>query len=109
MEMTGIAFGVTDWSTVPPSVRPGDSGSATWRTREFGAIRVRMVEYSPGYAADHWCSRGHILLVLEGSLTTELANGEVVTLSPGSSYQVGHNVQPHRSRTREGARLFIVD
>ena len=68
-----------------------------------------MVDYSPGYAADHWCSRGHILLVLEGSLTTELDNGDVVTLSPGSSYQVGHNAQPHRSRTREGARLFIVD
>ncbi len=68
-----------------------------------------MVEYSPGYLADHWCSRGHILLVLEGALTTELANGEVVTIKAGSSYQVGDNMEPHRSSTQDGARLFVVD
>ncbi|WUK17224.1 DHCW motif cupin fold protein [Kitasatospora sp. NBC_00374] len=107
--MVGIPFGTTDWSSVPTSEHPGESGSATWRTREFGSVRVRMVEYSPGYVADHWCSRGHILLVLEGTLTTELANGDVVTLHAGSSYQVGDDVEPHRSRTREGARLFVVD
>ncbi|MGW5927032.1 DHCW motif cupin fold protein [Streptomyces anulatus] len=109
MDMADIPFGITDWSEVAPSEHAGDSGSATWRTREFGAIRVRMVEYSPGYLADHWCSRGHILLVLEGTLTTELANGEIVTINAGSSYQVGHDTQPHRSSTQEGARLFIVD
>ncbi|UWE07366.1 DHCW motif cupin fold protein [Actinacidiphila bryophytorum] len=109
MDMTDIPFGITNWSEVAPTEHPGESGSATWRTREFGGIRVRMVEYSPGYMADHWCSRGHILLVLEGSLTTELANGETVTVDAGSSYQVGHDTQPHRSSTRTGARLFVVD
>lgn len=69
-------------------MQAGDSETATWRTRQFGAVRVRMVEYSPGYMADHWCSRGHILLVLEGTLTTELANGEIVTIKAGTNQSV---------------------
>ncbi|MCM2416531.1 DHCW motif cupin fold protein [Streptomyces sp. RKAG293] len=109
MKMNDIPFGITDWSQVPVSEHPGETGSATWKTCEFGSTRVRMVEYSPGYLADHWCNRGHILLVLEGALTTELANGEVVTVEAGSSYQVGNDVEAHRSSTREGVRLFIVD
>jgi quercetin dioxygenase-like cupin family protein len=92
-----------------PSLRNAAPGSTTWRTREFGSVRVRMVEYSPGYVADHWCSRGPILLVLQGTLTTELENGEVVTVSAGNSYQVGDDTEPHRSSTQEGARLFVVD
>lgn len=68
-----------------------------------------MVEYSPGYRADHWCSRGHVLLVLEGTLITELEDGRVFTLEPGMSYQVADHAEPHRSRTETGARLFIVD
>lgn len=109
MDLTDIPFGTTDWALIAPTEHTGESGTATWRTREFGSIRARMVEYSPGYLADHWCTRGHILLVLEGSLTTELGNGQVVTINAGSSYQVGHDVEPHRSSTSEGARLFVVD
>jgi quercetin dioxygenase-like cupin family protein len=109
MDMIGIPFGTTDWSQVAATEHKGETGLATWRTREFGNLRVRMVEYSPGYLADHWCDRGHILLVLEGTLTTELGNGEMVTLTAGSSYQVGDDTQPHRSGTAEGARLFVVD
>jgi quercetin dioxygenase-like cupin family protein len=80
-----------------------------WRTLEVGNIRVRMVEYTPGYRADHWCSRGHVLLVLEGELVTELRNGATYTLRPGVSYQVAENAEPHRSHTPTGAKLFIVD
>lgn len=109
MNLLGIPFGTTDWSLVPATEHSGDSGKAIWRTREFGSMRVRMVEYSPGYVADHWCSRGHILLVLEGQLTTELANGTVVTMNAGTSYQVGDDTEPHRSSTQDGARLFVVD
>lgn len=109
MDMTGVHFGTTDWSSIPTTEHAGTHGTATWRTREFGSVRVRMVEYSPGYVADHWCSRGHVLLVLEGTLTTELENGEVVTITAGSSYQVGDGMEPHRSSTQEGARLFVVD
>jgi hypothetical protein len=109
MNITDIPFGTTDWSTIEPTMHPGETGSATWRTREFGEIRVRLVEYSPGYVADHWCQKGHILLCMEGELGTELADGRSFSLKPGMSYQVADGAEPHRSRTEKGARLFIVD
>lgn len=109
MKMVGIPFEVVDWSAVEATEHLGVTGVARWHTRQLGDIRVRMVEYSPGYLADHWCSKGHILLVLEGELVTELADGRVVTLRPGMSYQVADGAEPHRSTTRTGARLFIVD
>jgi quercetin dioxygenase-like cupin family protein len=107
--MEQIPFATTDWSTVTATTHPGETGTALWRTREFGAIRVRIVEYSANYLADHWCSKGHILFVLEGELETELADGRTVVLKPGMSYQVADNAEPHRSRTRDGAKLFVVD
>lgn len=82
---------------------------AYWRTQQFGEIRVRMVEYTPGYLADHWCVKGHILFCLAGQLDTELADGRVFTLLPGMSYQVADQAEPHRSSTKLGAKLFIVD
>jgi len=94
---------------VPISEHAGETGSAFWRTLEIGNIRVRMVEYTPGYRADHWCSRGHVLLVLAGELVTELADGRRIVLTPGTSYQVAENAEPHRSETAIGAKLFIVD
>ncbi|QQS13132.1 MAG: DHCW motif cupin fold protein [Rhodospirillales bacterium] len=109
MKMTDIPFGTTDWSTVEPTEHAGDTGKAIWRTRQFGAIRVRRVDYTPGYLADHWCEKGHILLCLEGELVTELKDGRVFTLKAGDSYQVADGAEPHRSRTATGARLFIVD
>jgi quercetin dioxygenase-like cupin family protein len=109
MKIQNVPFCTTDWSAVPPTEHPGESGIAWWRTLETGNIRVRMVEYSPGYLADHWCSRGHVLLVLEGELTTELQDGESHVLRPGQSYQVEDGGIPHRSRTAAGAKLFIVD
>jgi hypothetical protein len=109
MQMSAIPFGITDWSQVPPAEHKGERGLALWRTRQFGAVRVRMVEYTPGYLADHWCSKGHILLCLAGELRTELADGREFTLTAGMSYQVADEAEPHRSRTEVGARLFIVD
>ena len=109
MQMTDIPFGTTDWAAVEPTQHAGDTGVAIWRTRQFGSIRVRMVEYSPGYAADHWCRKGHILFCVEGELLTELEDGRLFMLRPGMSYQVADNAEPHRSWTMAGARLFIVD
>lgn len=109
MQISAIPFGITDWSTVEPTEHKGESGTAFWRTRNFGAIRVRMVEYSPGYRADHWCNKGHILLCLEGELESELADGRKFILTPGISYQVADNAEAHRSYSRTGAKLFIVD
>jgi hypothetical protein len=102
-------WGITDWSSVEQTVHPGQTGEATWRTREFGELRLRMVEYSPGYSADHWCQKGHFLLCLAGELETELADGRRFTLRPGVMYQVADGAEPHRSSTRSGARLYIVD
>jgi hypothetical protein len=109
MRISDIPFATTDWSTVACVEHSGESGIAIWRTRQFGAIRVRMVEYSPGYRADHWCVKGHILLCLEGELHTELQDGRRFVLKPGMSYQVADDAEPHRSHTSVGARLFIVD
>ena len=109
MKMTAIPFGVTDWRSVEAVEHAGERGTATWRTREFGTIRVRIVEYSAGYVADHWCQKGHVLLCLEGRLDTELADGRTVRLEPGMSYQVADGAEAHRSRTQTGAKLFVVD
>jgi hypothetical protein len=109
MRMTAIAFGITDWSAIEPTEHPGETGSASWRTCQFGPIRVRMVEYSPGYRADHWCSKGHVVLCIAGELRTELADGRVFVLTPGMSYQVADEAEAHRSVTAVGAKLFIVD
>jgi len=109
MEMSGIPFGTTDWSSVERTEHPGERGIAYWRTRDFGAIRVRLVEYSAGYLADHWCVKGHILFCVEGELHTELKDGRTFSLKPGMSYQVADNAEAHRSSTANGAKLFIVD
>ena len=109
MKIDGILFGVTDWATQVPERKPGETGWADWRTRQFGDLRVRMLEYSPGYRADHWCAKGHILLCVAGELTTELADGRTFVLKPGMSYQVADDAEPHRSTTAIGARLFVVD
>ncbi|MDO9360326.1 MAG: DHCW motif cupin fold protein [Polaromonas sp.] len=109
MNIQDIPFGTTDWALVPRIEHPGITGTATWRTRQFGVIRVRMVEYSPGYLADHWCSKGHILLCLDGELHTELDDGSLHILRPGMSYQVADQAEAHRSAAPKGAKLFIVD
>ena len=110
MKIPALAFTVTDWSAVPVTEHAGETGTAFWRTFDIGDLRVRMVEYSPGYLADHWCDRGHVLFVLDGELDTELQDGRTFTLTPGMSYQVSDfGDAPHRSSTKTGARLFIVD
>lgn len=110
MKIPDLPFTVTDWSAVPETRHPGVTGYATWRTLSVGDLRVRTVDYSPGYLADHWCDRGHVLYVLEGELETELQDGRRFTLQPGMSYRVSdHGDAAHRSSTRLGAKLFIVD
>ena len=109
MKIQDVPFMTTDWSKIAPSEHPGETGTALWQTLEVGNIRVRMVEYTPGYVADHWCARGHVLLVTEGELVTELKDGRKFTLRPGMSYQVATDSEPHKSSTTVGAKLFIVD
>lgn len=109
MKLSNIPFGTTDWSRIDVVEMSAKAGKALWRTQHFGDVRVRMVEYTPGYVSDHWCEKGHILLCLEGELHTELADGRIFTLKPGMSYQVADHAEPHRSTSPLGAMLFIVD
>ncbi|XXX72022.1 DHCW motif cupin fold protein [Sorangium sp. So ce134] len=109
MIIENVSFFTTEWGKVPPVEVPGETGMASWRTVEAGNLRVRMVEYTPGYRADHWCERGHVLLVLEGELVTSLRDGREIVLAPGSSFQVGEGAEPHLTSSPRGARVFIVD
>ena len=107
--MPPLAMSITDWSEVTPSEHPGEKGKARWRARTFGDIRVRMVEYTQGYVAGHWCLKGHVLLCMSGFLDIELGDGTRLCLQAGQSYHVGDGEPPHRSSAPEGAQLFIVD
>lgn len=109
MKMTPFPRSVTDWAQVAPTRHAGDSGFALWRTMNFGDLRVRMVEYSPGYVADHWCAKGHVILCLEGALEIQLGDGKRLAMKQGESYHVGDGDPPHRTATEQGAKLFIVD
>jgi hypothetical protein len=109
VEIRDLPFGTVDWDAVEVTTHAGTHGHARWRTRHFGNVRVRMLDYSAGYAADHWCSKGHFLLCIAGDLETELADGRRITLTPGMSYHVADGAEPHRSSSRSGARLFVVD
>lgn len=109
MKISHIPFTTTDWAAVPRVEKSAQAGQAFWRTQQFGDIRVRMVEYTAGYVSDHWCTKGHVLLCLSGELHTELSDGRTFTLTPGMSYQVADDAEPHRSTAPQGATLFIVD
>ncbi|HZY78511.1 MAG TPA: DHCW motif cupin fold protein [Cyclobacteriaceae bacterium] len=107
--MLPIPFHITDWEQIPATQHRGEKGVATWRTITYNDLRIRVVEYSPGYLADHWCELGHIIFCLEGSMTTELEDGRSVELKAGTSYEVSDKMSSHRSRSESGAKLFIVD
>jgi hypothetical protein len=107
--MPEIPFNVIDWDRVPKTEHPGANGAAFWRTVELDGLRVRMVEYSAGYLADHWCQKGHIVHCLEGSFTTEQENGESIVLESGMTYVVSDDLSSHRSTTAGGVKLLIID
>jgi mannose-6-phosphate isomerase class I len=109
MKINDIPFGITDWSKITPTRKSGISGFALWQTQVFSDIRVRIVEYSPNYEADHWCKKGHIVHCLEGEFVTELENGEKTKLTKGMSYIVSDNLSSHRSISKNGVKLLIID
>ena len=110
MKLPALPFTRVDWNALPGTEHPGDPGTALWRTLNNGEVRMRVVEYSPGYVADHWCDRGHVIYVLEGEMETELQDGRRFTFPAGSGYTVSDfGDAAHRSSTTRGAKLFIVD
>jgi hypothetical protein len=104
-----IPFQTIDWTTVPKTEHLGETGIAYWQTIEFKGLRIRIVEYSKGYLADHWCKKGHVVQCLEGEFISELENGEQVILSKGMTYVVSDNMSSHRSITQNGVKLLIID
>jgi quercetin dioxygenase-like cupin family protein len=109
MQITSVLFQTIDWDEVPIETHLGKTGFAYWKTVIFKNIRLRVVEYSPGYFADHWCSKGHIIFCLEGEMITELQDGRKFKLSKNMNYIVGDGIEPHRSYSEDGVKLFIVD
>lgn len=104
-----IPFETVDWSLLPPTVVKGTTGTATMRTVQHGSLRIRMIEYSAGYLADHWCSLGHLVFVLDGELLNEHEDGPTNVLQAGMSYHVSDGLSSHRSRTVRPVKLIVVD
>jgi quercetin dioxygenase-like cupin family protein len=109
MHLTAIPFSTTDWSEIEAVEYPGETGVAIWKTMYVNNVRIRLVKYSAGYEADHWCSKGHIIYCVEGEMITELQDGRKMPLRTGMMYTVGDNCEAHKSTSVEGCTLFIVD
>ncbi len=109
MQITGIPFSITDWSQIDAVEHAGVTGTALWKTIYINDVRIRLVEYSANYVADHWCSKGHIIFCTEGEMETEIEDGKKFILKKGMTYTVGDNADAHRSASVKGCTLFIVD
>ena len=109
MNLDNFEFSATDWSCVERTEHQGETGTSFWRTRIFGDVRVRIMEYSPGYLTGYWCTKGHVFFCIEGQLTIELRDGRTFELTPGMSFQVADQAEPHRNFTATGAKFFVVD
>lgn len=107
--MDKIPFTVVDWKSIDKTEHAGETGTSFWQTLQLAGLRIRVVEYSSGYLADHWCQKGHIVYCLQGEFTTELQTGESITLAKDMSYIVSDEMSSHRSRTTNGVKLLIVD
>jgi quercetin dioxygenase-like cupin family protein len=107
--MNKIPFSKLDWSSVDQVEYKGETGTAMWKTIQFDGLRIRLVEYSGGYLADHWCQKGHIVHCLEGEFVSELSTGEKISLTKGESYVVSDGLSSHRSISEHGVKLLIID
>ena len=107
--MSNIPFQSIDWSDVPKVEYQGETGTATWQTMQYQGLRLRIVEYSAGYVADHWCAKGHIVHCLEGEVTNEPEGKSASLLKQGMTYIVSDDLSSHRSVTKDGVKLLIID
>lgn len=107
--MSDILFQTIDWSKIEKTLHPGETGESFWQTLQFPGLRIRIVEYSPGYLADHWCRKGHIVHCLEGEFVSEMETGEEFVLTKGMTYVVSDELSSHRSVSKDGVKLLIID
>ena len=109
MNQPNIPFQLTHWDEIPATEHAGETGMAYWKTKQFSGLRIRMVEYTANYKADHWCEKGHIIYCIEGEMDTELADGSIHKLKQGMTYEVSDNLSSHRTTSVNGVKLFIID
>jgi quercetin dioxygenase-like cupin family protein len=109
MSAQNIPFQSIDWTKVQKTEHKGETGVAYWQTTQFEGLRIRIVEYSKGYIADHWCKKGHIVQCLEGELVSEMEDGEKFILTKGMTYVVSDELSSHRSVAENRVKLLIVD
>jgi hypothetical protein len=109
MAQSNINFQTIDWASIPKTQHPGETGEAFWQTVQFPGLRIRIVEYSAGYLADHWCRKGHIVHCLEGGFVSVLETGEAFALTKGMTYVVSDKLSSHRSVSKGGVKLLIID
>jgi quercetin dioxygenase-like cupin family protein len=107
--MNVINFQTIDWQNIPKTEHIGETGTSFWQTLQLAGLRIRLVEYSAGYMADHWCQKGHIVYCLEGEFMSELEGKRNVLLTKGMTYVVSDNMSSHRSVSKNGVKLLIVD
>ena len=107
--MNNIPFQTIDWNKVQKIEHTGETGTSFWQTMQFEGLRVRIVEYSSEYLADHWCQKGHIVHCLEGEFISEFENGGEFLLGQGMTYIVSDNLSSHRSFSKKGVKLLIID
>jgi quercetin dioxygenase-like cupin family protein len=104
-----IPFQLIDWNKISKEEHKGATGNSFWQTLQYDGLRVRIVEYSAGYLADHWCKKGHIVHCLEGEVLNELENGDKHLLKTGMTYIVSDEMSSHRSVAKEKVKLLIID
>jgi hypothetical protein len=109
MRLSNIPFQTLSWDSIPKTNHAGETGEATWQTIQFPGLRIRIVEYSANYMADHWCHKGHVIHCLEGEFVSEMENGEKFFLKKGMSYVVSDDLSSHRSVSKDGVKLLIID
>jgi hypothetical protein len=109
MKNEGIQFQLIDWESIPKTEHKGETGTSFWQTLQFNGLRIRIVEYSKGYLADHWCQKGHIVHCLKGEFGSELHDSKRFTLTKGMTYIVSDELSSHRSSTEKGVKLLIID
>jgi hypothetical protein len=109
MQIPPFSFQTFDWTTIPEEEHKGETATALWQVIHVGKIRVRRLRYAPGYKADHWCKKGHIIHCIEGDMNTELEDGRIMKLTAGMTYIVGDDCEAHQSSTEKGCVLFVVD
>jgi hypothetical protein len=110
MKLPDVPFLAADWDRAPRAEHPGVRGTSTWRTIEAGGLRTRIVDYTVGFESDHWCPRGHVMLVLEGDVTLRLKDGREVKMVAGQGFLAGDDeANPHMAVSERGAKVFLVD